>query len=133
MLLHVQSVSWGSKSLKNKIAVRGEHNAVSIIELDHVRKAKIDFEIKREGTNSSLSWTYDGRFIAKVNGNKVIISDSSKGFCMVGIIKQKEAIKCTRFCHAEGKRDMIATVGVSGFVSICRIRYSVGNVHVVSF
>ena len=46
---------------------------------------------------------------------------------MVGIIKQKEAIKCTRFCHAEGKRDMIATVGVSGSVSICRIRYSVGN------
>ena len=132
MLSFVQSVSWGSKSLKNKIAVRGEHNAVSIIEMDHVRKAQINFEIKREGIHSSLSWSHDGRFIAKVNENKVIVSDSSKGFCCVGIIKQKEAIKCTRFCHAEGRRDMIVTVGDSGFVSICRIRYSVGHVHLVS-
>jgi hypothetical protein len=59
--------------------VRSDKSCVSILDLTPIAKTKYQLPAERSGF-SSLSWSYDGRFLARIKGKCVKISDSLKDF-----------------------------------------------------
>lgn len=109
------------------IAMRGENQVVSLIKLEPIHSLDVNLKSSR-GEGSSISWSYDGRFLARSNGTEVLISDAKRSFADVARIKQTDIVRCVRFCHAEGSHDRLAIIDSSGILRFAKVRISVGNV-----
>ena len=119
-------MTWGGDSI---IALRSDDKAVSLINLEPIQSLGLILESSR-GEEIDLSWSYDGRFLARTYGNDVIINDSKREFEEVTRLGQNQPVRGVSFCTAEGKRERIAVVGNDGFLRIFQLRISVGKVHV---
>ena len=75
------------------------------------------------GPGSSLSWSYDGRFIARANGNEITVADASNEFMDIATDKRNGLVRCVSFCKVEGKRDLLAVVGLDGHLTIYRLTH----------
>ena len=99
------------------------------------------------GAVVTSSWSFDGRFLVKANGRKVIFVDSKRNFVEVAIIIRSSVVKCVRFRPAsppligrgrglveacggyfaeEDRR--LALIDAKGYLHFLRLRISVGNV-----
>ncbi len=87
------------------------------------------------GEDCSVSWSADGRFLARTHGHDVLIADSKKNFetiakvSDVANIDESDIARCVKFCRAEGKKDLLVTVGSSGYLRVVSLRVSVGKIH----
>jgi hypothetical protein len=111
------------------IALRSDDRQVSLIKFDAIQSLGLILESSR-GEESSLSWSYDGRFLGRTNVNEVIINDSKREFEEVCRLVQNASVRDVQFCYAEGNRDRLAIVGNDGFLRIFQLRISLGKVHV---
>lgn len=111
------------------IGMRCDDKLVSLIHLEPIKSLRLILESSR-GEECSISWSYDGRFVARTYCNEVIINDARKEFEEVCRLGQRQPVHEVKFCYAEGKREKLAIVGYDGFLRIFQFRISVGNVHV---
>lgn len=111
------------------IGMRSDDKLVSLIHLEPIKTLGLILESSR-GEECSISWSYDGRFVARTYRNEVIINDARKEFEEVCRLGQVQPVHATKFCHAEGCREKLAIIGQDGFLRIFQLRISVGNVHV---
>jgi hypothetical protein len=111
------------------IAMRSDDRKVSLINLEPIQSLELILESSR-GEECCLSWSYDGRFLARTYRNEVIINDSKREFEEVSRLGQNEPVRGVEFCYAEGKRERLAIVGKDGFLRIFQLRISVGKIHV---
>jgi WD40 repeat protein len=117
----VTHVSWGNAyGGDDVVAIRSERSCISILDLSpiHMTHHKLSAE---ESTLSSLSWSHDGRFLARTSGTRLIISDSFQDFSDQYETNLKGHLKCVSFCTAEGMRDHLAVVGLHGHLHILRL------------
>jgi WD40 repeat protein len=118
----VTHVSWGStRGDTDIVAIRSEKVCVSILDLSPIRKTQCKLAAA-DTTFTSLSFSYDGRFLARTSGTKVIVSDSFREFSYECEIDLKGHLKCVSFCCADGRRDHLAAVGLHGYVHLLRLR-----------
>jgi len=122
----VTCVTWGGDSM---IAMRSDDKTVSLIKFEPIQSLGLILESSR-GEECSMSWSYDGRFLARTHKNEVIINDSKKEFEEVSRLGQNDSVRDVKFCYAEGKRERLAIVGNDGFVRLFQLRISVGRIHV---
>lgn len=127
----VTSISWGGQST---IAMRSDDREVSLILFEPIQPLGMTLDSTR-GEDCCISWSADGRFLARTNGNNVIIADSKRDFVTVAKVgdvaraSDSDVYSCVKFCHATGKRDRLAIVGRDGFLKIVSLRVSVGKIH----
>jgi hypothetical protein len=69
---------------------------------------------------SSLSWSRNGRFLARINGSRVILTDSLAGFEDVSYFLLPGTLRCVAFCPAPERQDLLAVVGLNGYLSLLR-------------
>jgi len=114
--------------------MRSDHKEVTLIMFEPISPLGLTLESSR-GEDCSISWSADGRFLARTNGYDVIIADSKKDFETIARVSDVSNISgtdvsvCVKFCHAEGKQDRLAVVGRDGFLRIVSLRISVGKIH----
>ena len=111
------------------IGLRSDDRLVSLIKLEPISSLGLIFESSR-GEECAISWSYDGRFVARTHGNEVIINDARKEFEEVCRLGQMQPVHGVKFCNAEGSREKLAIVGYDGFLRIFHLRISLGKVHV---
>ncbi len=114
--------------------MRSDDREISLIMFEPIQSLGLTLDSSR-GEDCSMSWSVDGRFLARTKGNDVIISDSKNEFATIAKVsdilpaRKTDIIRCVRFCHTEGKQDRLACVGRDGFLEIVSLRISVGKVH----
>lgn len=134
----VTCISWGAVSaVRDVVAVRGQHSCISIYDFTPIhiqtpsgRLHQPTFTPSKSsrvgggGGNvealSSLSWSRDGRFLARINGSRVILTDSHAGFEDVSYFKLHGTLRCVAFCPALERQDLLAVVGLNGYLSLLR-------------
>mmetsp|Transcript_5230 Transcript_5230/g.9965 ORF Transcript_5230/g.9965 Transcript_5230/m.9965 type:complete len:1602 (+) Transcript_5230:107-4912(+) len=127
----VTSISWGGHST---IAMRSDEKQISLIMFEPIQPLGLTLDSTR-GEDCSISWSADGRFLARTKGNDVIICDSKRDFQTVAKLSDvttmgdADICRCVKFCHAKGKRDRLAIVGHDGYLKVISLRVSVGKVH----
>lgn len=122
----VASISWGTEKMENFIAVRCGSKIISLLDLRPIHMLPVQM-ITARTEGSSLSWSYDGRFLARANGKEVVIADATSSFCDVAWARRSDVVRCVRFCHSVGRRDLIATVGLDGFLTVYRLQHDLGS------
>uniref|UniRef100_A0A7S4HP16 Ion transport domain-containing protein n=2 Tax=Odontella aurita TaxID=265563 RepID=A0A7S4HP16_9STRA len=122
----VAAVSWGTGSLENFIAIRCGSKMINLVDLRpiHILPARMK-TARTDG--SSLSWSFDGQFLARASGNEVIIADATSSFDDVARVERSDVVRCVRFCQSLGKRDLLAAVGLDGLITIYRVRNDSGH------
>jgi|AntRauTorckE5430_2_1112549.scaffolds.fasta_scaffold03565_2 hypothetical protein len=114
--------------------MRSDNREVSLILFEPIQPLGLTMDSTR-GEDCCISWSADGRFLARTKGNDVIIADSKREFDTVAKVGdvasagESDVYSCVKFCHAKGKRDRLAVVGRDGFLKIVSIRVSVGKIH----
>lgn len=68
------------------VAVRSENKAISLLDLTPTHETDIQLPSK-EGFGSSVSWTPEGDFLARVSGDDIYVVDSRCGFTLCAQIK----------------------------------------------
>jgi len=122
----VTCVSWGSDILGGDfVAVRAEPTCISIFDLTPIQWLNVKLSSQRDN-NTSVSWSADGRFLARTKGSRVVISDSVNHFTDVASLELKEKIKNVAFCPSREKGDFLACVGLDGNVVLMQL-ISQGN------
>jgi hypothetical protein len=115
-------MSWGSTDENRDIlAVRSEKTCISILDLTpiHLTDHRLP---SRQGSESSLSWSSGGQFIARAVGCSVVIAEASQGFREVASFDlQQGMVQRVVFCRAEDKQDLIAVAGVDGHLTVLRL------------
>ena len=110
----VSCVSWGDSDY---LALRSDDDCVSVLDLSPIRRTSV--HLPAFGTQVyGLSWSYDGRFLARIKGKCVHICDAHSGFEDVATVLLDDTLKAVAYCHAEGHRNLLATVGVDGEVTV---------------
>ncbi|KAI2510727.1 hypothetical protein MHU86_3675 [Fragilaria crotonensis] len=118
----VTHISWGrSSGDADIVAIRSEKVCVSILDLSPIRMTECKLAAA-DTTFTSLSFSNDGRFLARTSGTKVVVSDSFTGFSGECEIDLKGDLKCVSFCSADGRRDHLAAVGLNGYLHVLRLR-----------
>lgn len=116
--------------------MRSDDREVSLMMFEPIQPLELTLKSSR-GDDCSVTWSADGRFLARTSGNDVIIADSKKDFETIAKVSDvyeiddsgSNVISCVRFCQARGKQDRLAMVGRNGYVVIVSIRVSVGKIH----
>lgn len=114
--------------------MRSDDREISLIRFEPIQALGLTLDSSR-GEDCSISWSAEGRFLARTQGNDVIISDSKNDFATIAkvsdimTLRKLDAIRCVRFCHTDGKQDRLAFVGRDGYLEIVSLRISVGKVH----
>lgn len=118
----VTSISWGPRDESRDIlAVRSESQCISILDLTpiHLTDRRLP---SRQGSESSLSWSRGGQFIARAVGCSVVIAESSDFREVASFDLQQEKVQRVVFCRAEDKQDLIAVAGVDGHLTVLRLK-----------
>lgn len=120
----VTSISWGARSLnKDWVAVRSERSCISLLDLTPISRTKFEFDDDVHGTSEcALSWSQSGRYVARLQGTTVLISDSHNSFKDAAKFEVEETLRGVCFCPAPGKEDVLAVVGLDGHLTILRLR-----------
>ena len=114
--------------------MRSDDRVVSLVMFEPIQPLGLTLPSSR-GEDCSISWSVDGRFLARSYGNNVYISDAKKDFETIAKvsdvtrIEESDTVRCVKFCHAEGKQDRLAIVSRKGFLRIISLRVSVGQIH----
>lgn len=112
----VTSISWGGEGT---VAIRSEQSCISILQLESIKLTnyKLYHDDNDDDDASSLSWSFDGRYLARICGSKILVSNALNDFHDI-VLDLKEPLRCIAYCHAEGKRDLLAAAGVDGLVYV---------------
>jgi WD40 repeat protein len=125
----VTSLSWGPRDENRDIlAVRSERNCISILDLTpiHLTDHRLP---SRQGSESSLSWSRGGQFIARAVGCSVVIATPSQSFREVASFDLRQGmVQRVAFCRAEDKQDLIAVAGVDGHLMVFRLKDEEPNI-----
>jgi WD40 repeat protein len=115
----VTRVSWAS-SQSDILAIRSELSCISILDLSPIGK-KCYCLSAAEINSTSVSFSFDGRFLARSSGNKLIISDSFIDFSDICESCLEQQLKAVSFCHEKGMHDHLAVITSGGTSSIVYI------------
>jgi hypothetical protein len=110
------------------LAVRSERNCISILDLtpNHLTDHRLH---SRQGSESSLSWSRGGQFIARAVGCSAVIAESSQNFREVASFDlQQGMVQRVVFCRAEEKQDLIAVADVDGHLTVLRLKDEEPNI-----
>ncbi len=124
-------MSWGGRST---IAIRSGEREVSLVLFEAIQPYDTCLESTRD-EHCSMSWSGDGRFLARTKDNDVLVSDSRQKFDTIARLSHVtrsadgDMYTCVKFCHARGKRDRLATITHDGWLRVVSIRVSVGKIH----
>ena len=119
----VTSLSWGrNKSSVDAdiVAIRSELTCISILDLTPIHKVNVTLSAHRDNI-ASLSWSVDGRFLARIHGSHVLISHSVNDFQDVATLELQGTVRDVAFCTACDKTDLIACVGLDGHINLIRL------------
>lgn len=114
--------------------MRSDDREISLIMFEPIQSLGMTLKSSR-GESCSISWSLDGRFLARTLGNDVIISDSRKNFDTIAKVSDvmkfgsTDECRCVRFCHSEGKQDRLALIGRGGNLTVVSLRISLGKIH----
>jgi hypothetical protein len=114
--------------------MRSSNREIDLIMFEPIQSVGITLQSSR-GEDCSISWSADGRFLARTQGNDVLISDSKNEFATIAKVsdimemRKTDVIRCVKFCQTRGKQDRLAFVGRDGFLEIVSLRISVGKAH----
>lgn len=114
--------------------MRSSNQVISLILFEPIQSLGISL-LSSRGEDCSISWSTDGRFLARTLGSDVLIADSRKNFetiaklSDVAVIGETEIARSVKFCEVEGRQDQLAVVGQSGQLRVVSIRVSVGKIH----
>jgi WD40 repeat protein len=76
----------------------------------------------RQGSESSLSWSSGGLFVARAVGYSVVIAEASQDFREVASFDLQQMVQRVVFCRAQDKQDLIAVAGVDGHLMVLRLK-----------
>lgn len=117
----VTHIAWGNPDENSDlVAIRSEHSCVSILDLSAICKTRHALSAA-DNTSSSLSWSHDGRYLARTSGTKLLISDSMREFTDTYEIDFKGHLKCVSFCATAGMQTHLAVVGLHGYLHVLRL------------
>lgn len=116
----VTCVSWGNvHGDSDNLAIRVDQQCVSVLDIAPIEKIGRQLFPPHSGAQVyALSWSYDGRFLARVKGRCIHFADAHDQFADVATVLLDEPLKSVAFCHAEGKRDLLAAVGLDGMLTV---------------
>lgn len=129
----VTSISWGVPGvLVDVVAVRSETEGITLFDMTPVHLMDRSLSGDEKSDASSVSWSPDGTYLARLVGNSIRIANSSYAFrrtCDMHI--RNGALRCIQFSpvfeeHREGKDDkeqeasFLASVGLDGYLRLFR-------------
>lgn len=76
----------------------------------------------RHGDMSSVSWSRQGRFLARARGPLVIVADSYDGFRDVGMLEFRGGVIEVAFCPAPAKDDLLVVMDTVGHVTLVQLQ-----------
>jgi hypothetical protein len=80
------------------VAVRSENKGISLLDLTPITMTDIELP-SLEGFGSSLSWSPDGHFLARLIGDKIHVNDSRQAFGLSAHIDLPgSSLRCIAFC-----------------------------------
>lgn len=79
--LYLKSISWGVPGIwSDVVAVRSENKGISLLDLTPINMTDIELS-SQEGFGTSITWSPDGEFLARLVGDSIHITDSRYAFC----------------------------------------------------
>jgi len=117
----VTCVSWGNVSSSGDfVAVRSEETCISILDLTPIHKVNVKLTSERDN-NASLSWSIDGRFLARIKGKTILIADSRNEFNDVASLELSGVLKSVAFCPAKDRGNSLACVSLDGQLALLQL------------
>jgi len=126
----VTSISWApnadmddcgvNEGCDDTVAIRTESTCISILNLAPTCVTGTRMT-SRHGSYSSISWSRDGRFVARAWGSSIIIADSLDDFRDVVKHDLRGVVTGIACCCAPQSDDLVAVIDSTGFLSILRM------------
>mmetsp|Transcript_12248 Transcript_12248/g.35536 ORF Transcript_12248/g.35536 Transcript_12248/m.35536 type:complete len:1610 (-) Transcript_12248:86-4915(-) len=80
----VTCITWSNPGLFSDVmAVRSESKAISLIDLTPVHSTDAELSHEEGSDGCSTTWSPDGHYLARIDGNRIVVVDSRFGFSQV--------------------------------------------------
>ena len=117
----VSDLSWNPAEYGHDIlAFRPKRHLVSVINLQPIEVTDVHLK-SRHGTDSSLSWSADGRLLMRSYAATVFVVDVDQNFQQVASASFSATVIKVLFCKAKGKHDRVAVMDETGLLTVLRL------------